>query len=184
LLNLKNCIYARVQNQIFSTPIKINLILESAKAMLAKYPQIKKLFGAEPKTMIHHTSNCHFANFFCHFSWYGWHGVLVVSLIAAYCFGAFFNHATFVIIHETSHNAVFNRKIFNRFAACLVDLVNVFPSAEGFRVYHVRHHAHQGDYEFDADLPYKHEAKTIGNNPLLQDYLVAIFPDSTRIETL
>lgn len=147
-----------------------------AKAMLAKYPEIKKLFGAEPKTMFIIFQIVISQTLFAIFLGMAGMEYWWVSLIAAYCFGAFFNHATFVIIHETSHNALFNRKIFNRFAACLVDLVNVFPSAEGFRVYHVRHHAHQGDYEFDADLPYKHEAKTIGNNPLLKIIWLLFFP--------
>ncbi|MBL7789755.1 MAG: fatty acid desaturase [Chitinophagales bacterium] len=147
-----------------------------AKAMLQSFPQIKSLFGAEPKTMIiilqiviSQTIMAIFLGMAGLEYWW-------LSAIAAYCFGAFFNHASFVIIHETSHNAVFNKKILNRFAACIVDLINVFPSAEGFRVYHIRHHAHQGDYEFDADLPYKHEAKTIGNNPIFKMIWLLFFP--------
>jgi sphingolipid delta-4 desaturase len=147
-----------------------------AKAMLQAFPQIKGLFGAEPKTMIIILQIVIFQSFFAIFLGMAGMEYWWLSLIAAYCFGAFFNHATFVIIHETSHNAVFNRKVLNRLAACLVDLVNVFPSAEGFRVYHIRHHAHQGDYEFDADLPYKHEARTIGNNPLFKMVWLLFFP--------
>lgn len=149
---------------------------ERAKAMLREFPEIKKLFGPEPKTMILILiiviSQAVLAIFLGMAGMEYWW----LSLIAAYLYGAFINHSTFVIIHEASHNAIFSRKILNRFAACLVDIVNVFPSAEGFRVYHIRHHAHQGDYEFDADLPYKQEAKSIGNNPLLKALWMLFFP--------
>lgn len=150
---------------------------ERAKAMLRQYPHIRELFGAEPKTIL-----IILTIVFCQvilamfmgmagFKDYWW-----LALLTAYIFGAFFNHASFVIIHEACHNAIFNKKIWNRFAACLVDLVNVFPTAEGFRVYHLRHHAHQGDYEFDADIPYREEAKNIGNNPILKAIWLFFFP--------
>ena len=149
---------------------------QRAKNMLKTYPQIKELFGAEPRTMILIIQIVVFQTVLAMFigmagTEYWW-----LAVVCAYLFGAFFNHSTFVIIHEASHNAIFTSKIWNRFAACLVDLVNVFPSAEGFRVYHIRHHAHQGDYEFDADLPYRHEAKTIGNSTLLKAIWLLFFP--------
>lgn len=149
---------------------------ERAKAMLRQFPEIKNLFGAEPKTMIIILQIVLFQSVIAAFLGLAGMQYWWLALLAAYIFGAFYNHATFVIIHEASHNAIFNRKIFNRFASCLVDLVNVFPSAEGFRVYHIRHHAHQGDYEFDADIPYRHEAKTIGNNPVLKAIWLLFFP--------
>lgn len=148
-----------------------------AKAMINKYPQIKELFGSEWSTIFLILEIVIFQSIIAitlgmaGFSEYWW-----LAIVAAYLFGAFFNHSTFVLIHECSHNAIFSYKIWNRFAACLVDLVNVFPSAEGFRIYHIRHHAHQGDYEFDADIPYRHEAKTIGNNPLFKAVWLLFFP--------
>jgi hypothetical protein len=36
--------------------------------------------------------------------------------------------------------------------AVIADLPNLTPGAMGFRVYHLKHHSHQGDYEYDADL--------------------------------
>lgn len=150
---------------------------ERAKSMLQKYPEIKSLFGPEPKTMIIiltivicQTILAVFLGM-AGFKEYWW-----LAIVVAYAFGAFFNHASFVIIHEACHNAVFTKKIYNRFAACLVDLTNIFPSAEGFRVYHIRHHAHQGDYDLDADIPYKHEARSIGNNPLFKAIWLLGFP--------
>jgi len=150
---------------------------ERARQMIKQFPEIRNLFGAEPKSIFIILQLVIFQSIIAiflgiaGFEKYWW-----LSILVAYLFGAFFNHSTFVLIHEASHNAIFNKKIWNRFAACLVDLVNVFPSAEGFRVYHIRHHAHQGEYEFDADLPYRHEAKTIGNNPILKMIWLLFFP--------
>lgn len=149
---------------------------QRARTMIKAYPEIKTLFGAEPKTMIIILQIVIMQSIIAIFlgmagSEYWW-----LAMLAAYFFGAFINHATFVIIHEACHNAVFNLKVFNRFAACLVDLVNVFPSAEGFRVYHIRHHAHQGDYDMDADIPYKDEARRIGNNSLFKAIWLLFFP--------
>lgn len=148
-----------------------------AKNMLQKYPEIRRLFGAEPKTMIIILTIVICQSILAIFL--GMAGIEKfwwLALLCAYIFGAFFNHASFVIIHEASHNAVFNKKVWNRFASCLVDLVNVFPTAEGFRVYHIRHHAHQGDYDFDADIPYIAEAKNIGNNPIFKAIWLLGFP--------
>lgn len=150
---------------------------DRAKAMLAKYPEIRNLFGAEPRTIFVIITLVLVQTILAIIM--GMAGVQEywwLALLSAYLFGAFFNHATFVIIHEASHNAIFHKKIFNRFASCLVDLVNIFPSSEGFRVYHIRHHAHQGDYEFDADLPYYKEARFVKNNTFFKALWLLMFP--------
>lgn len=150
---------------------------ERAKEMLSKYPEIRNLFGAEPRTIfviftiVFVQTTLAIIMGLAGFKEYWW-----LSLLTAYLFGAFFNHSTFVIIHEASHNAIFHKKILNRFASCLVDLVNIFPSSEGFRVYHIRHHAHQGDYEFDADLPYYKEARFVKNNTFFKAVWLLFFP--------
>src|SRR5205814_7709551 len=41
---------------------------------------------------------------------------------------------------------------------------NLTPGAMGFRVYHLKHHSHQGDYEWDADLANHWEARLVGNS--------------------
>lgn len=149
---------------------------DRAKGMIKKYPEIRRLFGSEPWTLLIIITIVLCQSFFAMTLGMAGMEYWYVAMIMAYLIGAFFNHASFAIIHETSHNAVFKRKVWNRFASCLVDLVNVFPSSEGFRVYHIRHHAHQGDYEFDADIPYKNEAKNIGNNPFFKAIWLLFFP--------
>jgi sphingolipid 4-desaturase/C4-monooxygenase len=86
-----------------------------------------------------------------------------LSLLVAYFVGAFANHANYVIIHDATHNLIFRRKSWNIFVAILADLPNLTPGAMGFRVYHLKHHSHQGDYEYDADLANHWEARLVGN---------------------
>jgi sphingolipid delta-4 desaturase len=84
-------------------------------------------------------------------------------LLVAYCVGAFANHCNYVIIHDATHNLILPRKSWNIFVAILADLPNLMPGAMGFRVYHLKHHSHQGDYEYDADLANHWEARLVGN---------------------
>ena len=99
-----------------------------------------------------------------------------MSLIVAYGFGAFANHCTYVIIHDATHNLVFRNKTLNKLVALAADLPNLFPGAIGFGVYHLKHHAHQGDYESDADIPNQWEARLIGNKWYTKALWLFFFP--------
>jgi sphingolipid delta-4 desaturase len=99
-----------------------------------------------------------------------------LSLIIAYCFGAFANHSTYVIIHDATHNLVFQSKFLNKVTAVVADLPNLLPCAIGFGVYHLKHHAHQGDYEFDADIPNQWEARLIGDKWYRKALWLLFFP--------
>ena len=81
-----------------------------------------------------------------------------LALIAAYVIGAFANHALFVLIHECAHNLVLKGKTGNMIASIIADLANTIPAAISFRGYHLKHHAYQGNYDFDADLASRWEA--------------------------
>ena len=84
-----------------------------------------------------------------------------VALILAWCIGAFANHAMFVVIHDGTHNLVFKNGTLNKMLIILADLPNTLPTAMGFRCYHIKHHSHLGDYDFDADLPNRWEADLV-----------------------
>ena len=109
-----------------------------------------------------------------------------VALIAAYCLGAFANHAMFVAIHDYTHNLVFKNVLLNKLGLILADLPNAVPTAMGFRCYHVKHHSHLGDYDFDADLPSRWEADLVGNRWYMKAgwlFFFALF-QLTRLERL
>ena len=86
-----------------------------------------------------------------------------VPFVAAYIVGAFANHCLFVLIHECAHNLIFKRKSANILAGILADFPNLVPSSVSFRSYHLKHHSFQGDYDLDADLPSRWEARLVGS---------------------
>ncbi len=147
--------------------------IQRTKEIIKKYPEIKKLMGRNIYTF-------HFivgivalqvvvAGLVSSQAWW-------VVLIAAYCIGAFANHALFVLIHECSHNMVFKNRVANIFAGFLCDLPSAFPSSAGFRTYHLKHHAFQGHYDLDADLPSRWEASLIGNGTIGKALWLLFFP--------
>lgn len=86
-----------------------------------------------------------------------------VALIVAYLLGSAANHTLFVLIHEATHNLIFKKKVPNMLAGILADLPNAIPSAISFRNYHMKHHSFQGNYDLDADLPNRWEARLVGS---------------------
>lgn len=99
-----------------------------------------------------------------------------VVLGAAYLIGAFANHSLFVIIHECTHKLVFRKKIGNTVTGLLANLPLTFPSYIGFAKYHLKHHAFQGIYELDADLPYAWEARLIGHSAVGKALWLLFYP--------
>ncbi len=82
---------------------------------------------------------------------------------AAYIFGAFADHALFVMIHECAHKLIFKNPIANRLAGIFANIPLIFPSSVSFEKYHIKHHSFQGIHELDGDLPNYWEAKLIDN---------------------
>lgn len=130
------------------------------KEILKTNPEIRKLIGKNPGT--------------------GLIIVLVVALqlgaaillrnqpwwmliVGAYLFGAFADHALFVLIHECAHKLVYKSKVANMLAGIFANIPQLFPSAVSFARYHIKHHSFQGIHELDGDLPNKWEAKLINN---------------------
>jgi sphingolipid delta-4 desaturase len=125
-----------------------------------------------------------------------WSAVLVVALVvlqtgaaaligrapvwagvaAAFLVGAFLDHALWVLIHECAHNLVFRRAAWNRLAAVTANLPHLLPSAISFQTYHLKHHAFQGVYELDADIPNRWEARLVGRSALRKAIWLLLFP--------
>ena len=85
-------------------------------------------------------------------------------IVAAYAFGAFANHALFVLIHEYTHNVVFKTGRANRLGSIFANIAIVFPAAIGFRNHHLLHHSYLGIPGLDADVPTPKEARWVGNS--------------------
>lgn len=142
------------------------------KAILKKYPQIKQLMGRNVNTIFYIIGIVGLQIFLAYMlrdqAWW-------VILLVAYGVGAFANHALFVLIHECTHNLVFKSRVANLWAGILCDLPNAFPSSVSFRKYHLKHHAFQGHYELDADIPSRWEAKLVKNRRVLKALWLLFF---------
>ncbi len=146
---------------------------DRTKEILRRHPEIRTLIGNNPKTF--------------------WYTVAIVALqialawlvadkpwwvivLVAYGVGAFANHALFVVIHECAHKLVFKKRVPNILTGLLADLPLFFPSSVSFAKYHLKHHAFQGVYELDADLPNRWEAKLIGHSVFGKALWLLLYP--------
>lgn len=146
------------------------------KAILAAHPEVRELFGRNPWTaavlvalVVLQTT---IAAALCSAGDARW---WLVPLVA-WTVGAFANHMLYVVIHEASHDLVFAGRTANRIVGIIADLPNVIPASTGFRLYHRAHHAHQGDYGLDADLPSGWEARLVGNRTWAKIIWLALYP--------
>lgn len=146
------------------------------RAILKAHPEVKQLIGKNPWTaaIMLFTLSIQVA-----IAWvmgraglhYWW-----AAMAVAYVVGAIANHTMYVIIHEATHQLIFESKWQNRLVAIMADWVNLFPGAMGFNTYHLKHHAHQGDYDYDADLASRWEARLIGNSAIGKALWLLLFP--------
>jgi sphingolipid delta-4 desaturase len=96
--------------------------------------------------------------------------------LTAYTVGAIADHGLFVLIHECAHNLIFKVGALNTLAGIVANVPSVIPSAVSFKRYHLKHHAFQGVYELDADIPSEWEARLIGNSPIGKAFWLLLFP--------
>jgi len=143
------------------------------REIIKKYPEIKNLMGRNPYTFLYILGivgmQITVAILLHNQPWWA-------ALLVAFALGAFANHALFVLIHECTHNLVFKNRTLNMWAGILCDLPNALPSSVQFRKYHLKHHAFQGHYDLDADLPSVWEAKLIGNSFLGKAIWLLLYP--------
>lgn len=129
--------------------------------ILSKYPEIKQLYGHEPKTkyiaaftaliqiyiaiqMKHVESN-------------------FVFFLMSYVIGATIHQSLFLCIHEWSHNLGFKHPRHNQIGSVFVNLPIGIPYAALFKPYHMDHHRNQGVHEIDTDISHPIEAAVIQN---------------------
>ncbi len=132
---------------------------DRARRILRAHPSVRKLAGRNPWSAVITL------------------GIVVLQLALAYALrdqpvwivlpvawlvGAFATHALWVLIHEATHGLVVEGATGNRLVGLLANLPMMVPSAESFRIYHLKHHKYQGDYLLDADLPSEWEARLVG----------------------
>ncbi|MBK8955069.1 MAG: fatty acid desaturase [Saprospiraceae bacterium] len=144
-----------------------------AGKMLKEYPQVKTLFGKNlmtfPITVGLVAAQVVLAYFLADASW-------IAILLASYLIGAFISHALFVMIHECSHQLIFKSHTANRLLGLVANFPHLLPSYISFEKYHLKHHAFQGIYDLDSDLPSRWEAKLIDSNFFMKCLWLLLFP--------
>jgi sphingolipid 4-desaturase/C4-monooxygenase len=133
---------------------------ERRRAMLAKYPRLKELYGPCGRTKYVCTAlvatQLLLAWSLREASWW-------IVLLVAYAVGGVINQSLMLAIHELSHHLAFKKPWHNRAFAMFVNLPIGVPVAETFRYYHLLHHVHQGHERLDTDLPTSLEARLLQN---------------------
>jgi sphingolipid delta-4 desaturase len=129
-----------------------------SRQILAAHPEVRDLAGPAPTSAAWVTAlvalQLAIALLVGDSRWWVW-------LPAAYVVGATIDHALWVLIHECSHNLVFGRPAWNKLMAMLANVPLVFPAALSFAKYHLLHHSHLGELDFDGDVPGPTESRVV-----------------------
>jgi sphingolipid delta-4 desaturase len=130
--------------------------------ILERYPQIKKLYGPEWRTIPIVFSLVTAQIIFCYLiklydpSW----PLLIAS---AWIISGTINHTLQLAVHEVSHNLACKTELGNRLLAIFANLPTVFASAITFSKYHMEHHGRQGTDGIDTDIATDLEVRIFSN---------------------
>ena len=147
-----------------------------ARAIMKAHPEVRALMVRNPYTALIAVSVVVLQTSIAYLMGRLGFGYWWLGLIIAYGLGAFANHCNYVIIHEATHNLILRSKTWNKLVAILADLPNLTAGAVGFRIYHLKHHSHQGHYEWDADLANHWEARLVGDKWYRKALWLMLFP--------
>ncbi len=137
--------------------------LDRMRKILAAHPEVKNLTGYTPTTSVYVFIIVALQIMLC----FAMQSLPMWGVfLAAYTIGAVANHALWVLIHECTHNLIFKTSLANSWLQIFANLPIIFPTAMSFRMFHIKHHLHQGDFDRDADLPRPAEARLVGNSAL------------------
>ena len=134
---------------------------QRARAVVRAHPDVRRYFGTNAGSLVIvlvlMTLQISLATWVANLGWWA-----VFAL--AYAVGAFLNHGLLVMLHECAHNLVLPRRIGNILTGVLAGLPSILLNAVAWSAYHLGHHAHQGMYSRDYDVPSRWEARLIGHS--------------------
>ncbi len=155
--------------------------VQRGREVIRSHPEVRRLFGPYPLSAVYVAALVVFQLVVAHWLRHaGWFAVLLI----AYSVGAFASHALFVLIHDAAHKLVFKNKVANRLIAILCNVGQGFPSAMSFRTYHLLHHSHLDQYDYDADLAFGWEARLVGTSPFRKAIWLFLFALTEMIRPL
>jgi len=129
-------------------------------AILLTRPEVRRLFGPTAITawlgFVVVALQFGMAALLVHAPWW-------MIIACAIFFGAFAIHCLNCIVHECTHNLVFENGAANKVLAVFVNLPSLVPSAMAFCHYHLLHHYHFGVRGMDSDVPTSWEVRVVRN---------------------
>jgi len=150
------------------------------REILAKYPQIKDLYGFDFKTkyivVVWVSIQMLMAYLVQSAPWW-------TVFICAYCLGGFVSHALVLAMHEISHNLAFAKPAYNRILGIVANTATFVPHFSMFQKYHMEHHQYQGVDGIDADVPTKWEGEFF-TNTIMKLFWVILQPAFYAIRPL
>jgi sphingolipid delta-4 desaturase len=158
-----------------------NWHFDRRKSILSKHPSVRNLSGYTPLTKYFILTLVALQLFLA----VSFKELPVWQLILlAYFIGGFINHALFVLIHECSHNLVTKSKPANKLWAIFADVAIAVPVAMGFCKYHIYHHLHLGEYNYDPDVVSYAEGRFIKNSRIMKFLWLTFFSLSQALRPL
>jgi len=106
---------------------------------------------------------------------YHWDVSWWIVAAVAWTVGALSDHAQWTLIHELTHNAVFESSDMNLIFHVIANLPIVFPSTISFKYFHGLHHSHLNEAYGDPDVPGPLENKLFGTSALGKATWLAFF---------
>jgi sphingolipid delta-4 desaturase len=143
------------------------------KEILKAHPEVRALIGHNPATFWWTVG---IVSLQMVLGWFASRQPWWAIVLLAYCVGAFANHALFVMIHDCTHRLAFKRKVPNMITELIANLPLFLPGSVSFHKYHLKHHAFQGVYELDADIPGRWEARLVGHSALGKALWLLFYP--------
>jgi len=124
------------------------------KEILAKYPEIEKLFGNDTRPVPYVIGLVAFQLTMAYLTKYMSGPVFFLT---AWIVGGAASHALSLMTHEVSHNLVFQSKEANEYFGIFCNIGMGLPSSTTFKRYHMEHHRFQGYDGIDVDIPTPYE---------------------------
>ncbi len=156
---------------------------ERAPTILAAHPNVRNLIGRNPWTAVIGLAIVVVQAAAAIAIGRLWPGGWWQPILAAALFGAFANHALYVVVHDATHGVVFKSPWGNRLVLVLADLPNILPGSMAFRGYHLLHHSGRSQYFGDPDIPSEWEARLVRNIWWRKALWLVVFPflQATRV---
>jgi sphingolipid delta-4 desaturase len=149
--------------------------LKRKRAILNNHPHVTELYGIEP-----HTKYLLAVLLAVQLSiaYYVGHNNInsILHAVIVYVVGASLTQIFGTVIHEACHNLTAKSPLANRIIALVANIPIPFPIAASFRRYHLEHHAHQGIYDKDPDLPLPWEIQFAKGNPIFKALFLFFYP--------